>query len=115
MIDHMSDGPADRVRPWIALALPALAWVLFEYGLGWVMRESCAAVGAWIGPLWGIVSLLACGGAFLIAWPLARRAAGEDPPARPWLARLALIGAVVFGLAIALQTLATFIVPSCAR
>jgi hypothetical protein len=31
------------------------------------------------------------------------------------LARLALLGAGLFGLAISLQTLATAIVPSCAR
>lgn len=115
MIDREGGSLGDRVRPWIALALPALAWVLYEYGLGWAMRESCSTVGAWVGPLWGIVSLVACVSALIIAWPMARRAADADPPARPWLARVALVGTAVFGLAIALQTLATFIVPSCAR
>jgi hypothetical protein len=115
MIDRQDGGPADRARPWIALLLPALAWLLFEYGLGWALRGNCLAVGAWLGPLWGLASLLACAAAWLIAWPIARRGASADPPARPWLARLALLGATVFGLAIGLQTCATLIVPSCAR
>ena len=33
----------------------------------------------------------------------------------PWLARLALIGAAFFALAIAYQTLATILVPACVR
>jgi hypothetical protein len=115
MIDREGDSFSGRVRPWVALMLPALAWVLFEYGLAWVMRASCSAVGAWAGPLWGIVCLLTCGAATTIAWPIARRAVQNDPPARPWLARVALVGTAVFGFAIALQTLATLIVPSCAR
>lgn len=113
MIDPDGTSRADRVRPWIALLLPAGAWILFEYGLGTSLRGSCAAVGSWLGPLWGALSLLVCIGAAIIAWPMARRARRDDPPARPWLARLALVGVAIFGLAIALQTLATLIVPSC--
>jgi len=115
MIDRRDDGRIDRARPWIALSLPALAWVLFEYGLAWAMRGSCQAVGAWLGAAWGLASLLVCGGAWWIAWPSAKWAGADDPPARPWLARLALLGAAVFGLAIAFQTIATMIVPACAR
>jgi hypothetical protein len=114
MIDRRG-GAGDRARPWIALLLPAAAWLLFEYGLGTALHGPCVAVGAWLGPLWGALSLLVCAGAAMVAWPMARRAAHNDPPARPWLARVALVGTAVFGLAIALQTLATLIVPSCAR
>lgn len=114
MIDRQ-EGAADRARPWIALLVPALAWVAYEYGLGWAMRRACAAVGTWLGPVWGAFSLLACAAAWAIARPMADRGESDNPPARPWLARLALLGAAVFGLAIALQTIATVIVPACAR
>lgn len=115
MIDPGGGDRADRARPWIALLLPAIAWMLFEYGLATALRGSCAAVGAWLGPAWGAISLLACAGAAIIAWPMARRAGGVDPAARPWLARIALAGTAIFALAIGFQTLATLIVPPCVR
>lgn len=114
LIDRQA-GPFDKPRTATVLALPPLAWILFEYGADWAMRGSCRTVGAWLGPAWGIVSLLACALAFVLARPMARRGAGGDPPARPWLARTGLLGAGVFGLAIFLQTLATLIVPPCTR
>jgi len=79
------------------------------------MGHACAAVGSWLGPAWGTASLMVCAGAAAIAWPAARLADGKDPPTRPWLARAAMLGAAVFGLAVAFQTLATLIVPSCVR
>jgi hypothetical protein len=104
----------DRIRPWIALALPPSTYIVFEYGLASSLRPACAAVGSWLGPLWGGASLLICALAAALAWPMARTLA-PDPPARPWLARVALFVAGIFALAIAFQTLATLIVPSCAR
>lgn len=104
----------ERVIPWIALALSPLAWMIFEYGLASSLRPACAAVGSWLGPLWGAGSLLACAVAAGLAWPTAGRI-DRDPPTRPWLARIALVVAGIFALAIAFQTLATLIVPSCAR
>lgn len=107
----MTDGR----RAWTGLLLPPLAWMLFQYGLGATLRGPCAAVGAWLGPLWGAVSLLLCLAAVLIARPLARAVADPGPPPRAWLARLAMLGAGIFALAIAFQTLATLIVPPCVR
>lgn len=104
-----------RVQPWLALSLPAVAWMLFEYGLATSLRPACDAVGGWLGPMWGGVSLVACLAAALLSRRLSRLADAEGASPRVWLARLALIGAGVFALAIALQTLATLIVPSCAR
>ncbi|MDE2403224.1 MAG: hypothetical protein KGM17_00725 [Sphingomonadales bacterium] len=115
VIDPASRTPGSRARPWIALLLPPMAWIGYEYGLGTALRGACGAVGNWLGPAWGMAALLACLGAWRLGRRDAARAATEDPPARPWLARLALLGAAVFGLAIALQTLATMIVPPCAR
>ncbi|HEU0066543.1 MAG TPA: hypothetical protein VFQ57_04810 [Sphingomonas sp.] len=106
---------AERVRPWIALAIPPLAWMTFEYGLGSALRPACAAVGAWLGPAWGAAALIACGAAVVVAWPIARGDDAEGARARPWLAKVACGVAGVFALAIAFQTLATMIVPPCVR
>lgn len=105
----------ERVTPWLALLLPPIAWLVFEYGAGGVLRASCAAMGAWLGPAWGGASLIGCAAAAMLAWPLARRGAVKPPPVRLWLARVALFAAGVFALAIGFQTLATLIIPACAR
>lgn len=104
-----------RLQPWAALLMPPVAWMLFEYGLATSLRPACDAIGRWLGPAWGAASLLACLGAAGLAYPLSRQVGGAEASLGAWLARLALVGAGVFALAIALQTLATLIVPSCAR
>jgi uncharacterized membrane protein YedE/YeeE len=87
--------------------------MLFEWGLASMLRPACHAAGGWLGLGWAGLSLAACAAAALIARPLAR---DTDPASsRPWLARLAMIGAGIFALAISLQTLAILIVPSCVR
>jgi hypothetical protein len=102
-------------RPWVALLLPPVTWVAYEYGLGSALRGHCAAVGTWLGPAWGMLSLILCAAAVRVAWPMARAGSTDAPPARPWLARVAMFEAGVFALAIAFQTIATLIVPSCAH
>jgi hypothetical protein len=107
--------PPARKSTWIALLLPPLAWALFEVGLAVALRFSCTTVGLWLGPLWGAASLLTCSGAMILAWHAAKADHAGDSPAGAWLAWIAFMVAPLFGLAIAFQTLATFIVPSCAR
>jgi hypothetical protein len=107
--------PPAPTQTWIALALPPLAWGMYEYGLLAALRGSCTAVGAWLGPVWGGLSLLMCGIAMLLTWPGVKSGKRSDSPSGGWLAWIALLLAPLFGLAIAFQTLATFIVPSCAR
>lgn len=115
MIDREPGSGRERARLPPALALPPLAWIALEYGLGSALRGACAAVGWWPGLLAGAVSLCACLAAWLLARPLARRAGDDDPPTRLWLARVAMLGAAVFGLAVVLQSLAIAIVPPCVR
>jgi hypothetical protein len=107
-------GRRQRILPWVALALPPSTYIVFEYGLATSLRPACAAVGSWLGPLWGGASLLVCALAAALAWPMARTLS-SDPPTRPWIARVATVVSGIFALAIAFQTLATLIVPSCAR
>jgi len=104
----------ERIVPWVALLLPPLAWITYEYGAASGLRASCTAVGTWLGPVWGGVGLMACALAARLAWPLARGAA-KQPPVRLWLARVATCVAGVFALAIGFQMLATLIIPACAR
>lgn len=97
--------------PWIALLLPPCAWYSFEIGLATVMRYACTAAGPWLGVAWGALAILMCGLAGLIGWSHAR--AHDDSPSRSWVA--APFGAAVFALAVVYQTLATTIIPPCAR
>jgi hypothetical protein len=98
------------VRIVAALLVPPVAWYLFQQGLAWTMRGSCGSAGPPIGPLWGVASLAACGLAAWIARP------GDDEPSGPRFAeRAAQLSAALFALAIVFQTLATMIVPACAR
>ena len=99
-----------RARTWTALIVPPIAWFLFEQGLSALLHIACGQVMA--GLIWGAASLIACAVAFRLAWPLRTHA---DTLADPWLARLALIGAGIFSLAILFQSLAILMVPSCVR
>lgn len=103
-------GLSQRARAWTALAGPALTWLLFQQGLGWVVRVACGE--AWMGIGWGLASLLGC---LLAVWPARRLARAGGATVHLWLARIALLGCAVFALAIAFQTLAVAMVPPCAR
>jgi hypothetical protein len=102
---------SERIRAIVALALPPVAWFVFEQGLGFTLRGTCAAAGVPAGPIWGLCSIGACGAAALLARPIVRRGDRSNG----FIARLALLASGLFGIAIAFQTLATLIVPPCAR
>ena len=101
-----------RVRPWAALILPPSAWYVFEVGLSSVLKTDCQSAGGWPGLAWGLASLALCCAAIAIARPVAGFDRGEAAP-RAWLARIAMLLAGIFSLAIAFQTLSIMIVPSC--
>ncbi|MGR6329584.1 hypothetical protein ACU5AX_11005 [Sphingomonas sp. XXL09] len=98
-----------RARSWAALLLPPVAWFGFEQGLSALLHARCDLAG-W-GLAWGAASLAACALAAWLARPLARR--GGNRLSLLWLARLALVLAGIFALAIAFQTLAILLVPAC--
>lgn len=95
-------------RAWTALLLPPALWFVFEQGLSHVLHVQCGLVHVGLG--WGAASLLGCGVAAWLAQSLARR---QVELADVWLARLALVVAGIFALAIAFQTLAIVMVPPC--
>ena len=100
-----------HLRPWVALVLPPAAWFVFQQGLAFTLRGACQAAGVPLGPVWGVASLVVCAVAARLAW--SRRAGGTG--ADRFLANIAVLGGGLFGLAIAFQTIATMIVPPCAR
>lgn len=101
---------SQRARAWLALVGPALVWLIFQQGLGWVLRVACDR--APIGLAWGAASLLVCA---VVIWPARRLARAGGEAVHPWLARIALLGGTVFALAITFQTLAVALVSPCAR
>jgi hypothetical protein len=102
---------AKRFRVWLALMLPAAAWFAFEQGLAMTLRGNCEYAGFPLGIVWGLASLLACAAGGWISLAGIRNLSGSDQ----FVARIAVFGAGLFALAIAYQTLATAIIPPCAR
>lgn len=97
-----------RARTWTAIALPPLIWFVFEQGLSALLHADCSR---WqVGLAWGIASLLACALTLRLTWSFRRH---EGALSHPWLARQAPALTGIFSLAIAFQTLAVALVPSC--
>lgn len=97
-----------RARAWFALALPPVSWFAFEVGLGFVQRTHCDVVP--LGLPWGLAAWAGCA---LAIWLAGRPQPPFAPPADRWLARLPLVVATFFALAIGFQLLALLIVPPC--
>ena len=97
-----------RGKAWTALVLPPVTWFVFEQGLSALLHADCSQTVAGLG--WGIASLALCALAVRIAWTLR---ATTGALANPWLARLAIIIAGIFALAIMFQILAILMVPAC--
>jgi hypothetical protein len=102
-------------RAWTALLLPPAVWYLQEQGLAGPLRINCHVADGLPALAWGAASLLLCLGAAWLARPLAHAPAEGESPTAPWIARLAMLGAGVFALAIAFGSLAAALVPACAR
>jgi hypothetical protein len=97
----------------IALLMPPLAWISFEYGLAISLSSACVAVGSWLGPLWGAGAFFACLIGAIIAQRTIQLGRAQQKELNRWLGKVALLGCGVFSLAILFQTIATLIVPPC--
>ena len=98
----------------VALPLPPLAWYGAQRGLEVLVGLRCSIANE-TGAAVGGLSFLVCAVAVWLAGP--SRSGGDSPAAQTdrVLRWFVLLGAGLFGLAIVFQTLASLIVPSCAR
>lgn len=101
-------------RAWAALLIPPVVWYVQEQGLAGPLRIDCHVAQGVVALVWGGASLLICVANAVVTIPLAR-AGGDGPSVAAWLARLAILVSMVFGVAILFGTLATALVPACAR
>jgi hypothetical protein len=99
-----------RLSRWLALIVPPLAWYGFQQGLAMTLRGACGAAGVPLGPLWGAGSIALCVGAGWLARPRPSQQ-GSDR----FLSQLGVLAAGLFSLAILYQSIATLIIPPCAR
>jgi len=102
-------------RAWTALLLPPLLWYVQQQGLGGPLRVNCHVADGWPALLWGFASLVGCGVAARLAFPAALRSQETGGRVVAWLSRLALLSAALFALAIILGSIASALVPACAR
>lgn len=110
--------PRSAGQGWLvpAMTLPPLAWMTFEYGLAATLSPSCETVGQGLGLAWGVAALCMCIAAAFSARRCIKAAGDHDGASlTAWMGKIALIGSGMFALAITFQSIATLIVPSCAR
>jgi hypothetical protein len=101
--------------PWVGLFVSALAWVI-DHQLGSdVTYWRCSASGPLFVGVLGVLCFVIALGASWFSWTSREHGQDTNPETRRFVASLSAAGACAFGLAIALQTLAGFIVPTCAR
>ncbi len=111
----MTGRAASRILG-LAMAIPPLAWFVYQQGLGDLLRADCARGGQWTGLAGGVLALAACLACVLCArlgWVSSERNAHRETVRL--LGVLALSSAALFGLAIAYQMAASAIIPPCAR
>jgi hypothetical protein len=99
--------------PWAGLFAGAAGWFIHQQGGANANYWDCRFGG----PLWTLALGLVCGLVVIaggwLSWA-SRRAAGEDAPAtRRFSGLVGAATAAIFLMAIAFQTLASLIVPSC--
>ena len=103
-----------RLAPWAALIASFVATALNQQFLADVLRYDCRLGSASTGIVAGLLSLVLIAFGCWMSW-VATRAPFErtTDATRRFIARLGLLFAVLAGVAIAWQVLATFMVPAC--
>jgi hypothetical protein len=97
--------------PWAALTGAATAWFVSQQIGSNLSQGDCSAAGALVVGLVGLVALaLALAGGLLSHRVWRTRNEGVT---RKFIAQVGMMTAALLGLAIILQTLAAFIIPSC--
>jgi hypothetical protein len=97
-----------RLAPWAGLMAGPLAWILHQQGLANMLHFDCHLGDASKGLLAGVAAALTLAACGTISW----RTRGNEEPTR-FIGTLGAMSAAMFLFAIALQTLATLILPGC--
>jgi len=100
-----------RLAPWTALIVAPTAWLLHHQVLSDMLHFDCHLGGPAAGLIAATLAIAALVGAGLLSWR-ARREEGASE-GRYFIAVLGTLFAGVSLFAIALQTLATLILPGC--
>ena len=104
-------GSWSRIAPWMAFIIAPLAWALHHQVLSDMLHFDCHLGSARAGVIVAVIAVAALVGSGLLSWR-ARR----DEGASEGRYFIAVLGTMLTGVslfAIALQTLATFILPGC--
>jgi hypothetical protein len=101
-----------RFAPWAGLVGGALAWSLHHQVSSDALHFGC---GAGLGPLavaGGVLALLVALAGGWMSW---RASTADAPAGHRFVGRVMALCAAIFALVIAMQTIASLLVPPCAR
>ena len=103
------------LAPWAALLASFLATGLNQQFLADVLRYDCRVGSATTGMLAGLASIALIALGCWVSWTATRQPSLEHTPdaTRRFIARLGMLFALLAGVAVAWQVLATFLVPAC--
>ena len=112
----MSKTRLSMLGAWAGLLTAPLAWYGYQQGLGSLVYFSCGASHPPTGPLAGFIAILVTAAASACSWR-AWKASAAAPAIdiHRFAALLSVLAAAIFCVAIGFQTLATTLIPSCAR
>jgi hypothetical protein len=100
------------LRPWLGLAVSPLAWIAAQQGMGDLARLACRSAGPPLGPLLGLAAAAVC---VLCGW-LSWSANGPGLRGLKRFVCLTSVGvAALFAGGALLVTLASLVIPPCAR
>ena len=107
----MMDGRWQRFAPWAGLVGGALAWSLHHQGGSDALHFGCDAHAGVLAAIGGVLALIVAVAGGWISW---RAAATDAPAGHRFVARMTALAAGIFALTIAMQTVASLLVPTCA-
>ena len=105
----------NALAPWAALIAAAVGTTVHQQLLSDMLHYECRLGRPSIGVMVGLAVLALMAVGCWISWA-STRGAGEDEPVqanRRFIVRLSLLFAALLSIAVAWQTLATFLVPAC--
>ena len=109
----MAEGRLSRLAPWGGLIAGVLAWSVQQQFLADVLHYGCPPAQRWIGIVSGcIAAAVVIAGGLVSLCASAWRARG-DLGARTFIARISVVAAAFFLIAVVMTTAATLLVRPC--